>query len=226
MTSSFLGRTCWAFAAGVITWVAAAAPAAAQAPRPAAPAAVQASRAVTPQVTFHKDIEPILQRSCQRCHNPGSVAPMSLLTYAQVRPYARAIKQRTALANAPYARGAMPPWFLEKNIGVQRIKDDNSLSNDEIEMIASWADNGAPQGNPADAPPAIKLVKAGEWALGTPDLVVSSPTIYMAAIGSDWSGSFGKSPLGLAEDRHAMSAEFHEIDSKKVTGTSSALNGR
>ena len=61
--------------------------------------------------TFHKDIEPILQRSCQRCHNPNSVAPMSLITYEQVRPYARAIKQRTALARAPYMRGVMPPWF-------------------------------------------------------------------------------------------------------------------
>jgi hypothetical protein len=215
-----------ALVAGVAAWVAGVTPAAAQTPRPAAPAAAQAARAVTPQVTFHKDIEPILQRSCQRCHNPDSVAPMSLLTYAQARPYARAMKQRTALANAPYARGAMPPWFLEKNIGVQKMKDDNSLSNEQIQLIATWADNGAPEGNLADAPPPIKLLQPGEWALGTPDLVVSSPTIYMGAIGSDWSGSFGKSPLGLIENRYAMSAEFHEIDSKKVRGTDASLNGR
>src|SRR5690349_12553067 len=88
----------------------------------ASPVAAQQAAAPTP--TFHKDIEPILQRSCQRCHNPNSVAPMSLLTYAQARPYAREMKRRTGLAHAPYMRGAMPPWFLERTIGVQKVKDD------------------------------------------------------------------------------------------------------
>ena len=96
----------------------------------AAPARAQA--AVDRPVTFHKDIEPILQRSCQRCHNPESVAPMSLITYEQVRPFARAIKQRTALKYAPWSRGVMPPWFLESRIGIQKIKDDVSLSDKEI----------------------------------------------------------------------------------------------
>src|SRR5687768_2019688 len=146
-----------------------AAPAAAQAPAPAA----------GDQITFHKDIEPILQRSCQRCHNPESVAPMSLITYDQVRPYARAVKQRTSLKYAPWMSGATPPWFLETNIGIQKIKDDNSLSDAQIAMIARWADSGAPRGNPADAPPPLKLVGVGEWALGKPDLIVSSPTIYI-----------------------------------------------
>src|SRR5437762_3421831 len=67
-------------------------------------------------VTFDKDIAPILQRSCQRCHRPDSVAPMSLLTYQDARPYARAMKQRTQLRYAPYSRGVMPPWFLETNV--------------------------------------------------------------------------------------------------------------
>src|SRR5439155_16419201 len=80
----------------------------------AAPAAAQAAKAAPDgQVTFTKDIAPILQRSCQRCHRPDSVAPMSLLTYEDARPYARAMKQRTALRYAPWSRGAMPPWFLE-----------------------------------------------------------------------------------------------------------------
>src|SRR4051812_48644517 len=77
----------------------------------ALPAMAQA--AAHPQVTFNKDIAPILQRSCQRCHRPDSVAPMSLLTYADARPYARAMKQRTALRDAQWGRGAMPPWYLE-----------------------------------------------------------------------------------------------------------------
>ena len=101
-------------------------------------------------MTFSKDIAPILQRSCQQCHNPDGGAPMSLTTYEEVRPYARAIKQRTAMG--PRA-GVMPPWFVEKNIGIQRFKGDPSLSDEEIAKIAKWADSGAPRGNPADMPP-------------------------------------------------------------------------
>src|SRR5688572_8433095 len=76
-------------------------------------------------VTFSKDIAPILQRSCQQCHRPNSVAPMSLLTYEEARPYARSMKARTALRDK---RGAMPPWYIEKNVGIQHFKDDFSLS--------------------------------------------------------------------------------------------------
>ena len=90
---------------------------------------VSSARAQTDQVTFTKDIAPILQRSCQSCHRRDSIAPMSLLTYEQVRPWARAIKERTLLRRG---RGAMPPWFIEKEIGIQRFKDDISLSDAEI----------------------------------------------------------------------------------------------
>jgi len=76
------------------------------------------------QITYSKDIAPILQRSCQRCHRPDSVAPMSLLSYKEVRPFAREMKRRTALRYAPWSRDAMPPWFLETNIGIQHMKDD------------------------------------------------------------------------------------------------------
>src|SRR6185503_10899166 len=86
----------------------------------ASPAAAQTA---ANQVTFAKDIAPLLQRSCQRCHNPNSVAPMSLLTYEQARPFARAMKERTARARVFGQRGAMPPWFVEKNIGIQQFKD-------------------------------------------------------------------------------------------------------
>src|SRR5215813_9473971 len=104
----------------------------------------------TGEVTFTKDIAPILQRSCQSCHRPDSVAPMSLLTYEQVRPWAKEIKERTMRR---HRRGAMPPWFIEKQIGIQRFKDDISLSDAEIAKIAKWVDAGAPRGNPADLPP-------------------------------------------------------------------------
>ena len=114
--------------------------------------ALRAEQAPTIQdtVTFSKNIAPILQRSCQNCHQPNSVAPMSLITYQEVRPWARAIKERTALRDR---RGVMPPWFIEKNIGIQHFKNDPSLSDLEIAQIAKWADSGAPEGNPADLPP-------------------------------------------------------------------------
>src|SRR5262245_886928 len=117
----------------------------------ASPAQAQAPPAAA-DVTFTKDIAPILQRSCQTCHRPDGVAPMSLVTYEEVRPWARAIKQRTGLG--PRA-GLMPPWYIEKNIGIQHYKDDPSLSDVEIAKVAKWADSGAPRGNAADMPKAI-----------------------------------------------------------------------
>src|SRR5687768_18481549 len=101
--------------------------------------------------TFTKHIAPILQRSCENCHRPDGVAPMSLRAYEEVRPWARAIKQRTGLG--PRA-GVMPPWYVEKNIGIQKFKNDPSLSDSEVALIAKWADGGAPRGEPADMPPA------------------------------------------------------------------------
>src|SRR5215467_15566249 len=115
--------------------------------------------------TFTKDIAPILQRSCQNCHRSDGVAPMSLVTYEDVRPYARAIKQRTGIG--PHA-GVMPPWYVEKNIGIQKFQNDPSLSDEEVAKIAKWADNGAPRGNPADMPPPRVFADRNAWAIGTP----------------------------------------------------------
>src|ERR1700730_16071212 len=119
--------------------------------------------AVPGEVTFAKDIAPILQRSCQNCHRADGVAPMSLVTYDEVRPYAKAIKQRTSIG--PHM-GVMPPWYMEKNIGIQQFKDDPSLSDDEIAKIGKWADNGAPLGNPADMPPARQFDDLSKWSIG------------------------------------------------------------
>src|SRR5262249_47491240 len=98
-------------------------------------------------VKFTKDIAPILQRSRETCHRRAGVAPMSLVTYEDVRPWVRSIKMKTGLG--PKA-GVMPPWYVEKNIGIQQFQNDPSLSNDEIAKIAKWVDAGAPRGNPAD----------------------------------------------------------------------------
>ena len=96
-------------------------------------------------VTFSRDIAPILQRSCQNCHNPVGVAPTSLVTYQEARRYSRRIKERTAIRDRA---GTMPPWYVEKNIGIQGYKQDTSLSDDEVAMIAAWADNRMPEGDP------------------------------------------------------------------------------
>ena len=103
------------------------------------------AQAVSGAVTFTKDIAPILQRSCEKCHRTDGVAPMSFATYEEVRPWARAIKQRTGLG--PKA-GVMPPWYVEKNIGIQEFQNDPSLSDEEVAKIAKWADSGAPRGQP------------------------------------------------------------------------------
>src|SRR5258708_37698804 len=107
--------------------------------------AIAASAAAQPAVTFTKDIAPILQRSCQSCHRPGQMAPMSLLTYQDVRPYARAIRQRVV-------ERSMPPWGIDPHVGLQRFKNDPTLRDDEVATITRWVDAGAPMGNPADMP--------------------------------------------------------------------------
>jgi hypothetical protein len=157
------------------------------------------------EVTFTKDIAPILQRSCQRCHRPDSIAPMSLITYEQVRPFARDIKRRTSLRE-------MPPWYIEKNIGIQKFKNDPSLSDEEIAKVASWVDSGAPQGNPADMPPPLTFGDAAVWALGKPDLIISSPSVTMEATAPDWWGGIADSPTGLTEDRYVSSFETREVN--------------
>src|SRR5262245_30308260 len=93
--------------------------------------------------TFHKDVLPILQRNCQRCHRPGQIAPMSLLTYQSARPWARAIK--TAVVSRQ-----MPPWFADPQYGP--YLNDRSLKRSEIDTIAKWVDGGAPEGDVKDAP--------------------------------------------------------------------------
>ena len=172
----------------------------------AAPAPAAAQQAHD-DVTFSKDIAPILQRSCQKCHRPSSLAPMSLITYEEVRPWARSIKQRTGLG----ARmGVMPPWYIERDIGIQDFKDDWSLSDDEIAMIAAWADAGAPQGNPEEMPTPPPFIDVDEWEIGTPDLIVSSPEVEVPGEAPDWWGMLGQVDSGLTEDRYVAAIEYKE----------------
>ena len=177
------------------------------------------------EVTYSKDIAPILQRSCISCHNPDGGAPMSLTTFEEVRPYARAIKQRTGIG--PHA-GVMPPWFVEKNIGIQRYKGDPSLSDAEIKKVALWADSGAPRGNPADLPAAVAAKATGEdgWLLGKPDLVVKGPEIFVPGAAPDAWGDVGSAPTGLVEDRWVKSVEVREVNDIPRTEGVKTVGGR
>ncbi|MFN7983206.1 MAG: hypothetical protein U0Q11_15250 [Vicinamibacterales bacterium] len=175
---------------------------------------LQAAPAAVPdEVTFTKDIAPILQRSCQNCHRPGGGGPMALITYEDVRPWARAIKQRTGIG--PHA-GVMPPWYLEKNIGIQKYKDDPSLSATEVAMVAKWADSGAPRGNPADMPPARVWEDAATWRIGTPDLIVKTKNIVVKANSPDWWGEIEPVPIPLDEDRYVLAVEIKEVNDATV----------
>src|ERR1700676_5074377 len=98
------------------------------------------------RVTFTKDVLPVLQKNCQTCHRPGQVAPISLLTYKDARPWAKAIK-------AAVTTRKMPPWFADPKYG--HFANDRSLKQSEIETLAKWADSGAPEGDAKDAPPPV-----------------------------------------------------------------------
>jgi len=174
------------------------------------PFALRAEPATVPaEVTYTKDIAPIVQRSCENCHRPGGVAPMSLATYEDARPWARAMKVRTSIG--PKA-GVMPPWYVEKNIGIQKFHNDPSLSDDEIAAIAAWADSGAPRGNPADMPPPKQYLDNAVWAIGVPDLVVKMKEVVVKGTAPDWWGEVPSVPTGLTEDRYVAALEIKEVN--------------
>src|SRR6185295_14126313 len=150
-------------------------------------------------VTFTKDIAPIFQKSCQGCHRPGQMAPMSLMTYQDVRPWARSIKQRVADRE-------MPPWGIDPHVGIQSFKNDPSLREDEIEKIVKWVDAGAPMGNAADMPKPRVFDDSDRWHIGQPDIIVTSPPHKVPAEASDWWGSYNVA-TGLTEDRYIKAIE-------------------
>jgi len=129
--------------------------------------------------TFAKDVAPILQQKCVQCHRPGEMAPMSLRTYKEARPWARSIKNKVS-------NREMPPWFIDKSIGLQQFKNDGSLSDAEIATIINWVDAGAPEGSIADMPAQRAFPDNAGWGIGKPDLVVTMEKSFtMYAAGSD-----------------------------------------
>jgi hypothetical protein len=114
--------------------------------------------------TFYKDVLPIVQQHCQSCHRAGEMAPMPLENYAQVRPFATAIRDVTQ-------NKTMPPWFADPCCG--RFSNDPSLTAQQIETLCAWADAHAPAGDPRDAPPPVQ--RTAGWNISTPDLVLQMP---------------------------------------------------
>jgi hypothetical protein len=162
-----------------------------------------------PPVTFARNVAPIFQQKCQTCHHAGTSAPMSLVTYDEVRPWARSIRQRVANRD-------MPPWHLDKTVGIKQYKNDRSLSDDEIATITRWIDNGAPLGDAKDMPAPRTFASEAEWYIGEPDLKVTTPNDFtMYPTGPDWwIDQFAD--VELTEDRWIKSMEIKPSNPKIV----------
>jgi hypothetical protein len=147
--------------------------------------------------TFYRDVLPILQNRCQQCHRPGEVAPTPFLTYRQVRPWAKAIREAIALKK-------MPPWFAEPGYGP--FDNDRSLSQQQIETLLQWADSGATEGDSHDAPPAPHWV--ADWNIRTPDLVLQMPHPFSIPAAGDVDYQYIVVPTGFTEDTWVEMAEL------------------
>jgi len=158
-----------------------------------APLGVTAADAGAARVTFAKDIAPIFQEKCQECHRKGTAAPMSLVSYEETRPWAKSIRERVITRN-------MPPWHLDKTVGIQEFQNDRSLSGSQIATIVRWVDSGSPMGDPKDMPAPKTFPEDEGWQLakvyGEPDLVLKSDSYTMPAHGQDvWFKPLTEVPL-------------------------------
>ncbi|BDC52471.1 hypothetical protein F183_A47860 [Bryobacterales bacterium F-183] len=147
-------------------------------------------------VTFYKDVLPVLQKNCQECHRPGEAAPMPLMTYAEARPWAKALKQAVL-------RGTMPPWFADAKHG--KFINERRLTPGETDVISAWADSGAREGNPKDAPAPRKFVDG--WNIGQPDKVIAMPRAFAVPAQGTIEYQYVIIPTGFTEDTWIEKAE-------------------
>ena len=167
-------------------------------------------------VTFSRDVAPILQENCQVCHRPDGIGAMSLLTYEEAQPWAPMIKYQTETRT-------MPPWHVDRTIGIQEYQNDLSLTDEEIATIGAWVDAGAPEGNPADLPPPLMWPDGVSWLLEDelrrpPDLVYRSPGFDVKASGLDQWFEPDVVLEGLDEPRWIMATESRpSLHSRHVT---------
>src|SRR5438034_5608553 len=165
--------------------------------------------------TFTKDVAPIFQAKCESCHRPDNMAPMALRTYEEVRPWVKSIAQRVGAHQ-------MPPWHIDRTVGIQKFKNDRSLSDEQIDMIERWVSAGAPKGDLKDMPAPKTWPDESIWQLGTkygsPDLIVKSPEYVMPAVAQDawWRPSV---PTGLTEQRWVKAIEIRPVGkgARKIT---------
>ena len=173
--------------------------------------------------TFSNEIVRIFQAHCQTCHHPGDIAPFSLMTYAQAQAFASDIKLMTQTHQ-------MPPW--KPATACSELADPRVLTQDEIDLIGKWVDNGAPEGNARDLPPPLEF--SGGWALGQPDLVLASETPYQPPATGDMYRCFTM-PTNLTADKFVSAIDVRPGDRNSVhhviafidtTGESAALEGK
>jgi hypothetical protein len=167
------------------------------------PAWSQTPAAGDKPVTFTKDVAPIFQEKCEVCHRPGNIGPMSLITYEEIRPWVRSIKTRVASRD-------MPPWHVDKGVGIQKFINDRSLTDAQIDTIVRWVDAGAPRGDAKDMP-APKQWPSGdrfelEAVLGPPDLVIRAKPFTMPAKSPDVHVDV-EMPVSLSEPRWVRASE-------------------
>lgn len=158
-----------------------------------------------PAVTFSKDVAPILQKNCQGCHRPGEIGPFPLLTYRQARPWAAAIKE------AVLSR-TMPPWYADPHYG--RFSNDRSLSRRDIDTIAAWASQGAPEGDTKDLPPSPQFTDG--WGIPQPDVVFQLPTPYEIPASGTIEYLHWVIPSGFTTDKWVQFAEARPGDRSHV----------
>ena len=152
-------------------------------------------------VTFNKDVLPVLQKNCQTCHRPGEAAPMSFLSYQSTRPWAKAIKGAVMTKK-------MPPWFADAHYG--KFSNDRTLSQPEIDTLVAWADSGAKEGDPKDAPKPVSFVEG--WRIGQPDMVLSMPTAFAVPASGTVDYQYVIIPTGFTEDKYVQMAEARPGD--------------
>jgi hypothetical protein len=155
--------------------------------------------------TFHKDVQPILQRHCQSCHRPGEIGPMPLLTYSQARPFAAAIRETVRLKK-------MPPWGADPAHG--KFANDPSLTPAEINTLSEWAAGKAPEGDPKDAPAPLTFVNG--WNIPTPERVYEMPKLYEVPANGTIDYTYFVVPTGFTEDRWVSMAEVRPGDRSVV----------
>jgi hypothetical protein len=180
-----------------------------------AAAAAPAFAQTAPAPTFTKDVAPIFQAKCESCHRPDSIAPMSLVTYEQSRPWARSIRDRVQTRQ-------MPPWHLDKSLGIQHFENDRSLSDREIDTIVKWVAAGAPKGDMKDMPKPVEWPSDDVWNFeklyGKPDLVLKSPAYTQKGDAMDaWYKPV--QATGLTEQRWVRAIEMRPgtIKGRKIT---------